>query len=230
MHIPDGFLDPKMSGGLLGMAAAALGFCMAKVMRGITAVLPERVWAVAGNGLKNIGLSGRRVLTRLGKEKLLRMGSVASVVFAFQTFNFPVGSGTSGHLIGGVFAAVLLGPYAGTVALSIVLAIQSLIFADGGLAALGGNIVNMAVIGSFGGYYLYDALRKWMPEKISVAAASWLSVVLASLACSFEIGLSGTTGLKAAAFSMVKIHALIGIGEAAITILLLEIFREKDPS
>jgi len=103
MHIPDGFLDPKMSSGLLGAAAAILGYCLAKVMRAVTAVVPQRVLAAVGNSLGNVSMAGRRVLTKVGEEKLLQMGTVASIIFAVQMFNFPVNSGTSGHLVGGVF-------------------------------------------------------------------------------------------------------------------------------
>jgi len=148
MHIPDGFLDPKISTGLLGAALGVLGYCLAQVTKAVTALVPGRVLAAASNALGNVQMGGRRVLTKLGEKKISRMALVAAWVFSAQMFNFPVASGTSGHLIGGVFAAVLLGPFAGAVVISVVLAVQSFFFADGGLMALGANIVNMAVLGS----------------------------------------------------------------------------------
>ena len=230
MHIPDGFLDPKMSSGLLGAAAAILGYCLAKVMRAVTAVVPQRVLAAVGNSLGNVSMAGRRVLTKVGEEKLLQMGTVASIIFAVQMFNFPVNSGTSGHLVGGVFAAVLLGPFAGAVVLSVVLVVQSLFFVDGGLMALGANIINMAVIGSFGSYYIYVGLKIQFNEAICVAIAAWFSVILAAFACAVEIGLSGTIGLRDVFAAMVKVHAVIGIAEAAITVFLIRVFRPGEPS
>ena len=228
MHIPDGFLDPKMSGGLLGMAAGVLGYCLGKVMKAVTAVVPGRVLAAAGNIAGSIQLGGRRALTKIGEEKIYQMGVVAAWIFSAQMFNFPVNSGTSGHLMGGVFAAVLLGPYAGTIVISAVLLIQSMVFADGGISALGANIINMALLGSFASYYVYSGLKSLFPEVVSIAVASWFSVVLAAFACSVEIGLSGTTGLYDAALNMFKVHSIIGIAEAVLTVFMLRLFnREK---
>jgi cobalt/nickel transport system permease protein len=227
MHIPDGFLDPKMSSGLLGAAAGVLGYCLGKVMKAVTAVVGQRVLATVGNSLGNIQMAGRRMVTEIGKEKLQKMGLVAAWIFSAQMFNFPIGQGTSGHLIGGVFAAVILGPFAGTVVIAAVLAVQSLFFADGGLMALGANIVNMAVIGSLASYYIYAALKKALPEVLSIAIAAWCSVVLAAAACSLEIGFSGTIGLTAVTSAMLKIHALIGVFEAVITVLLLRFFGKE---
>jgi cobalt/nickel transport system permease protein len=224
MHIPDGFLDPKMSGGLLGAAAGVLGYCLAKVFRAITAVVPERVLSAAGSSLGNISLAGKRILSKIGEAELQQMGQVAAWIFAAQMFNFPILSGTSGHLIGGVFAGIALGPCAGTLALSVVLLIQTLFFGDGGLRALGANIINMAVLGSFVGYYIYAGLKKILPEALSAGLAAWASVVLAALACSLEIGLSGTIGLGAVTGAMLKVHIVIGLVEAAATILLLRFF------
>jgi cobalt/nickel transport system permease protein len=228
MHIPDGFLDPKMSGGLLGAALGAFAFCLSKVMNAVTAIVPQQVLAAVGNSLGNVRMAGRRILTEIGEKKIKKMAQVAAWVFAFQMFNFPIGSGTSGHLIGGVFAVVVLGPSAGMIVISVVLAVQALFFADGGLMALGGNIINMAVLGSFGSYYIYAGLKRSFSEVWSIAMAAWLSVVLASLACAVEIGLSGTIGLKDVIVAMMKVHGVIGIFEALITIFLIKIFKEKE--
>jgi cobalt/nickel transport system permease protein len=227
MHIPDGFLDPKMSGGLLGLAAGVLGYCLGKVMKAVTAVVPNQVLATIGNGIGNIQTAGRRVLTKIGQEKLYQMGTVAAWVFAAQMFNFPINSGTSGHLLGGAFAAVILGPFAGAVVIAAVLSVQSIFFADGGLMALGANIINMAVIGSFLSYYVYIFFKECISEFVGIIVASWLSVVFASLACAVEIGLSGTISLHNVTLAMVKTHCIIGIAEAIITVIMLRIYNRE---
>jgi cobalt/nickel transport system permease protein len=230
MHIPDGFLDPKLSGGLLGAAAGVLAYCLQKVVVAITAKVPSQAWATAGKGFGTIQAAGRRVLTQLGEEQLRRMGAVAGWIFAAQMFNFPIASGTSGHLIGGVFAGILLGPFAGTLVISTVLLVQAFFFTDGGMLALGANIINMAVIGSLGGYYLFTWLSKIFRETASAAIAAWFSVVLAALACSLEIGLSGTVGLREVMAAMFNIHGLIGLAEALITMILLRVFPRSRPA
>ena len=227
MHIPNGFLDPKMSGGLLGMALGVLGYCLGKVMAAVTSVVPQRVMAAVGNGMANIQGAGKRVLTKIGEEKLYQMAVVAAWIFSAQMFNFPINSGTSGHLIGGVFAAVLVGPFAATVVISLVLAVQAMFFGDGGLSALGANIFNMAVIGSFAGYYVYAGFKKIFPETVSVALAAWLSVVLAALACSWEIGMSGKIGLHEITWAMMKVHCVIGVAEAVVTVMMLKLFEKS---
>lgn len=230
MHIPDGFLDPKMSGGLLGLAAGVLGYCLGQVMKAVTVVVPRQVLATAGNALGNLQMGGKRVLNKIGAEKINQMGIVAAWIFSAQMFNFPINFGTSGHLIGGVFASVLLGPFAGAVVITVVLIVQSLFFADGGIMALGANIINMAVLGSFVSYYIYSGLKRILPEMISIAIASWFSVVLAAFACSLEIGLSGTISLHNVTMAMMKVHCIIGIAEAVITVFLLKLFERSKQS
>ncbi|MCX5782571.1 MAG: energy-coupling factor ABC transporter permease [Elusimicrobia bacterium] len=228
MHIPDGFLDPKISGGLLGAAVGVLGYCLGKVLKAVTAVVPQRVLATVGNGIGNIGMAGKRILTKIGEKKLYQMGIVAAWIFSAQMFNFPINSGTSGHLIGGVFAGVLLGPFAGTVVIAVVLIVQSLFFADGGFMALGANITNMAVFGTFVSYYIYALLKKYVSELASIAIAAWFSVVLAAFACSLEVGLSGTIALSSVTIAMMKVHFIIGIAEAVLTVLLLKLFNREN--
>ncbi|NLO91208.1 MAG: energy-coupling factor ABC transporter permease [Elusimicrobia bacterium] len=225
MHIPDGFLDPKMSGGLLGAALGSLAYCFAKVSQAVTEKVPQRVLAAAGNAMGNIKTAGHRALTGGGARLLRRMAEAGAWVFAAQMFNFPVQSGTSGHLIGGVFASVLLGPFAGAIVISAVLVVQSLAFGDGGLTALGANIINMAIIASLGGYYIHAGLKKVFPEQISIALAAWASVMLAALACALEIGLSGTMNLASVMKSMAGVHAIIGAAEALLTVMLVMTFR-----
>jgi cobalt/nickel transport system permease protein len=195
VHIPDGFVDLPTSVGAM---------------------------AVAGAGLKT---ALKRSSEMLDERRAPLAGLVAAFVFAAQMLNFPVAAGTSGHLIGGVLAAVLIGPWAGAICVTVVLLVQTL-FADGGLTAIGLNVVNMALVSSLGGFAVFAILRLVLPRtRAAVALASGLaagvSVVLASIAFVIEYALGGTTGISvgAVAASVVSIHALIGIGEGLITAL-----------
>jgi cobalt/nickel transport system permease protein len=194
MHIPDGFIDAPTS------AAAA-------------------VVAVGG-----VGVSLRRAGEVLEDKEAPLAGLVAAFIFAVQMLNFPVAGGTSGHLLGGVLAAVLVGPWLGALCVSVVLVVQALLFADGGLSALGLNIVNMALVGAIGGYGLYLLARRVLPTTrggvvAASATAALLSVVLASLAFTLEYAIGGAGGasLGRVATAMIGTHFLIGIGEAVIT-------------
>ena len=229
MHIPDGFIDPKISYGLMGAAVAVLGYCLNKVRAAVTALAPQEAFAAMGEGVKSLAGRGRRVLTKLGERKIYLMGMVAALVFAAQMFNFPIDKGTSGHLIGGVLAVVLLGPFAGTIVIAAVLAIQMLFFADGGMLALGANIINMAFFGALLSYYIYVFLKKYILEWQSIAVAAWCSVVMATLATSLEIGLSGTFALSMVTAAMLKVHVIIGIAEALISVVLIQVFRKMVP-
>ena len=230
MHIPDGFLDPKISSGLAGLAGLVLAHCLSKVKQAATVVVPQAALAVAGKGARSISLGSRRVMTKFGESLLMRTASVASLIFAAQMFNFPIAGGTSGHLIGGVLAVVLVGPFAGTLAIASVLIVQSLFYADGGLLALGANIINMAVCGALVSYYLYSWLNKTMPEWLSIMITAWFSVVLAAAVCALEIGFSGTIAFGAVLPAMLKVHAVIGLAEALITIALINLFRQMMPA
>jgi len=227
MHIPDGFLGPKTSMSLLGAAVGVLGYCFSKVLKAVTVIVPKRVLATAGANASRVYNSGRLALSKLGSEKIRKMGIVAAWIFAAQMFNFPISHGTSGHLLGGVFAGVILGPFAGTLVISVVLLVQSLFFADGGFLALGANIINMGLIGCFLSYYLYDYLKKIINVKIAIAISAWTSVVAAAFACSMEIGFSGKIPPGSVSKAMLGIHSIIGIAEAAITLFLLNLFKEK---
>ena len=130
-----------------------------------------------------------------------------------------------GGLIGGVLAVVLVGPFAGTLAIASVLVVQSLFYADGGLLALGANIINMAVCGALASYFLYSWLNKTMPEWLSIMITAWFSVVLAAAVCALEIGFSGTVALGAVLPAMIRVHSIIGLAEALITIALVNFFR-----
>jgi cobalt/nickel transport system permease protein len=153
-------------------------------------------------------------------------GLVAAFIFAAQMLNFPVATGTSGHLLGGLLAAVLVGPWLGSLAVTTVLVVQSLLFADGGVSALGLNIINMAFVPAFVGYGLFAVARRVLPATRSgvlaaTAVAAFCSVVLASIAFTVEYGLggNGAAPIGTVAAAMVGVHVLIGVGEAIITTL-----------
>jgi cobalt/nickel transport system permease protein len=179
--------------------------------------------AVAAGG---IGVSLRRAAQTLQERQAPLAGLVAAYIFAVQMLNFPVAAGTSGHLLGGVLAAVLVGPWAAAICVAVVLVVQSLLFADGGVTALGLNITNMAIVGVFGGWVVFQLLRRALPAtRASVVASSGIaagiSVVLAACAFVLEYALGGTGGVSVGTVfaAMGGVHALIGIGEGVITAL-----------
>jgi cobalt/nickel transport system permease protein len=195
VHIPDGFINAQTS-----LAAGA----------------------VAAGG---VGVSLRRAAQTLQERQAPLAGLVAAYIFAVQMLNFPVAAGTSGHLLGGVLAAVLVGPWAACVCVAVVLFVQSL-FADGGLTALGLNITNMAIVGVFGGWAVFLLLRRVLPAArssvvVSAGIAAGISVVLAASAFVLEYAIGGTGGVPVGTVlaAMVGVHSLIGIGEGIITAL-----------
>jgi cobalt/nickel transport system permease protein len=195
VHIPDGFINAPTS-----LAAGA----------------------VAAGG---VGVSLRRAAQTLQERQAPLAGLVAAYIFAVQMLNFPVAAGTSGHLLGGVLAAVLVGPWAGCICVAVVLVVQSL-FADGGLTALGLNITNMAVVGVFGGWAVFRLLRRVLPATkpsvvVSAGIAAGISVVLAASAFVVEYAIGGAGGVPVGTVlaAMVGVHTLIGIGEGIITAL-----------
>jgi cobalt/nickel transport system permease protein len=146
---------------------------------------------------------------------------MSAFVFAGQMVNFPIAAGTSGHLFGGVLAATFLGPAGAALALAPGVMIQCFLLQDGGVTALGANILNMSLLGTTGGYFVYRFLRSWVagPRGLILAAAAggWFSVVLAAAACSVELALAGTVRLNTILPIMVVTHAVIGVAEAFIT-------------
>lgn len=223
MHLPDGFIDPRLSAGLGFAAVGAVFFAFNKVKQAVLEPVAQTALAGIGEKVSSISGKAKQTLSRFGQEYLVKMGLVTSLVFAAQMFNFPVASGTSGHLIGGVLAAVLLGPWGGFLTLTAVVAIQAIFYADGGLIVLGANIINMAFIGAFVGYYIYSFLRKITSPILAIGIAAWFSVFLAALACSIELGLSGTYSLSQVLPAMLSVHAVIGVAEALITIVLVNL-------
>jgi len=175
--------------------------------------------AVATAGLATAGWFARRSVKH---PTALRFAAVTALVFAGQMINFPIQDGTSGHLLGGVLASLLLGVPFGILSIAVVLTVQCLAFSDGGVAVLGANIVNMALVGAgLGGLmatWLRDQAGNGFGRFAAPAFASWFSVVLASLACSAELAWSGTASFAAVAPAMFGTHALIGLGETLITL------------
>lgn len=171
-----------------------------------------------------IGVALRQTRDTLKDKQIPLAGIAAAFIFAAQMFNFPVAAGTTGHLLGGALAAILLGPSMGAIVVTVVVVVQALAFADGGLTALGYNVLNMAIITSFGGYAIFVLLRRLLPSNgAGVIAASGiaagLSVVLSSMAFSLEwlFGASAPIPFDTVFGAMVGVHLLIGIGEAIIT-------------
>ncbi len=170
------------------------------------------------------------------KPTSVSFGAVVALIFAAQMMNFPIVSGTSGHLLGGVLAASLLGTPFAVLAIALVVTIQSLVFSDGGIAVLGANIFNMAILGAGMGGLLRSSLaiqwRGMRGKYLAVAVASWCSVMLAALAVSVELAVDGQIDFLQIAAAMVGSHALIGLGEAAIAVAVCVLlsapsFRER---
>ncbi|HJJ98812.1 MAG TPA: cobalt transporter CbiM, partial [Methanocorpusculum sp.] len=165
----------------------------------------------------------------LDESKIPILAVIAAGIFALQAFNLPTGFGVSGHLAGGALAAIVLGsPFAAVFVLAIVLVIQALIFGDGGVLALGTNIINMGVVAGFVGFYSFVTLKKKLGVPVSAAVAGWLACVIAASVCAIEIAIVGAVPLHVGFLAMFIYHALIGIIEAVITgIVVVHIFRVR---
>lgn len=198
MHIPDGFLSAPVA-----------------VTTGVVAVAAIAVAVKVTN-------------KKMGEKQVPMMGVLAAFIFAAQMLNFPVAGGTSGHFVGAALAAILLGPWAAVLILSSVLVVQSLIFQDGGLLALGANITNMGIIAGFGSYYIYKGICAIFKHGrtgtlVGAGVGAWFSVLVASLACAAELSISGTSPWAIALPAMGGVHMLIGIGEGLITVAVLSL-------
>ena len=198
MHVPDGFLDVTTSVATAAGAAAVVGVAL----RGARRELDDKAAPLAG--------------------------LVATFVFAAQMLNFPVGAGTSGHLLGGTLAAVLVGPWTGVLCLSVVLLVQSLLFADGGITALGTNITLMGIIGVGVGWLVFRGLQVVLPKRVALVpalagVAAFTSVLAAALGFVglYAVGGTAPLPLDSLTTAMLGWHTLIGIGEAAITGLVV---------
>lgn len=192
MHIPDGFLSTAVS---------------------------VVLWVVA---VFFIWLALNRSRHTLGERQVPLTGVLAAFIFAAQMLNFTVAGGTSGHFLGAALATLLVGPWVSVLIMTCVVSVQALLFQDGGLIALGANITNMAIVGTFSAYFAYLLLTQILGKNalglwISRFGAAWVSIFIASLACAVELGISGTSPLGLALPAMGGVHALIGIGEGLIT-------------
>ena len=200
LHIPDGFLSILVS-----------ALC----------------WVIT---VLILGMAISRTNRSLGDRQVPLMGVMAAFIFAAQMINFPVAGGTSGHLLGGALAAIVLGPWAGMLVMTAVIAVQALLLQDGGLLVMGANILNMGLITAAIGYGLYrGVLGSSHGTKLAVAGlAAWLSVMAGALGTALQLWLSGTSSLQTVVIAMLGVHALIGLGEAVITVAALGfIFRTR---
>jgi len=198
MHAPDGFLN---AGTAVATGALSVG---------------------------SIGAALRQSGRALQDKQVPLAGITAAFVFAAQMFNFPVAAGTTGHLLGGALAAILLGPSLGALVVAVVVMIQALAFADGGLTALGYNVLNMAVVPAFGGFAVFRLFRRALPRSgggVAAAAglAGFVSVVLSAAAFSLEwlFGATAPVAFDTVFAAMVGVHSLIGIGEGVITAIAI---------
>jgi cobalt/nickel transport system permease protein len=204
LHIPDGFLSGDVAIALAIVAIAAVAYAL-------------------------------RVADRdLDDARVPLLGVLAAFIFAAQMLNFPVAGGTSGHVLGATLAAVLLGPWLACLVMVVVLAVQALAFADGGVTALCANIVNMGVLGALFAGFAIAAGMKVLPQTRAaylglVAVVAWVAVMIGATATSVELAISGTVPLGTALPAMLGVHALIGIGEAVITVVAVSAVLSTRP-
>lgn len=192
LHIPDGFLSTPIS--MVG-------------------------WVVT---LAVVALASRMANRSLNERAVPLMGVMAAFIFAAQMMNFPVAGGTSGHMLGGALAAILLGPWAAVIVMTAVVGLQAFLFQDGGIAVLGVNIFNMGILTAFLGFGVYRGVQSVAGTSRTVAlvaafVAAWITVEGAAILTAFQLALSDTSPLDVALPAMVGVHALIGIGEGLIT-------------
>ena len=196
LHAPDGFFSLPVA--IAGYVVAALVIA----------------WAV------------RQTNRELNERMVPMMGVMGAFIFAAQMINFPVAGGTSGHLVGGALVAIVLGPWAGILVMTAVVGLQALLFQDGGLAVLGVNLLNMSVVSVLAGYVVYRGvgLVARSPKVALVTGAAmgaWVSVMCSAVLAAFQLSVSGTSPLQLALPALAGVHALIGVGEALITVFAL---------
>lgn len=201
LHIPDGFLS----------VAVSLVF-----------------WALT---VLLLAVAVRQTQGQLGERQIPLMGVLAAFIFAGQMINFPVAGGTSGHLLGGALAGILLGPWAGMIVMAAVIGLQALLFQDGGLLVMGANIFNMGLLTVLIGFGLYRSVAgQSQGVRLAVAGvAAWLSVMAGAFATALQLWLSGTSPLAVVMPAMMGVHAIIGIGEALITVAALAFILRVRP-
>jgi cobalt/nickel transport system permease protein len=201
MHVPDGFLS----------------FTISIVFWSVTVFL--------------LSVAVRQTRGALGERQIPLMGVMAAFIFAGQMINFPVAGGTSGHLLGGVLAGVVLGPWAGMIVMASVIGLQGLLFQDGGLLVMGANIFNMGLLTVLIGFGLYRGVagRSQGVRLTITGVAAWLSVMAGAFSTALQLWLSGTSPLAVVMPAMLGVHALIGLGEALITVAALAFIGRTNP-
>jgi cobalt/nickel transport system permease protein len=193
LHIPDGFLSGGVALACAALAIAAVAYALR---------------------VANVELDDARVPL---------LGVLAAFIFAAQMLNFPIAGGTSGHFLGATLAAVLLGPWLACLVMAVVIAVQAFAFADGGISALGANVLNMGVLGALLAGLAVAAAMKVVPRNRGafltvVGVVSWLAVMVGATATSVELAMSNTIPLGTSLPTMLGVHSLIGIGETIITV------------
>ena len=202
LHIPDGFLNLVVSLIFWALTIVAVGIAISKTNKS------------------------------LGEKQVPLMGIMAAFIFAAQILNFPVAGGTSGHFLGGALAAIVLGPWAGILVMTAVIAVQGLLFQDGGLLVMGANIFDMGVLTAIIGFGLYRMVSASTNKTLKLAVAgvaAWLSTVAAALLTALQLWISGTSSLQIVMPAMLGVHVLIGIGEAIITVAALAFIMQARP-
>ena len=189
MHTPDGFLHPWMAGAFLLLAGAVLA------------------------------VAAMRARDSLTEYRIQLFAVVAAAVFAGQMLNWPIPGGTSAHFVGGAFAAIVLGPHLGALAVALVVAVQALVFGDGGALALGANIWNMAIVQAYVGYAVYATLTD-RNELLAIVASGWVGITAAAASAGLQLGVSpGFTGEFFAVVAVMTVgHFILGIGEGVLTL------------
>jgi len=185
-------------------------------------------WIIA---LIFLALAIRWAKNEMNEDKIPLVAVLAAGIFALQGFNLPVSMGTSGHLVGGALAAIVLGsPFAAIFILTLVLIIQGVIFGDGGITTMGANIINMGVIGGFVGYYSYRGVNTVIKNPfISAGFAAWLACLIPSLACALEMFVAGTFPLIPGLMAMGIYHAAIGLIEGVVTAGIIYLLSKARP-
>jgi len=200
MHIPDGFLDLPIAAACFVLSALALGF------------------------------AARRTNDAIDDTRVALLGVVSAGIFAGQMLNWPIPGGTSAHFVGGALAAILLGPHLGALSVASVVVLQSLVFGDGGLTAIGANLLNMAIVEVYVGYVVFRLVRPWNPP-VAAFAAGWLGITAGAVTTAVELGLSSTFNYEL--FTVLAImgigHFLLGLIEGAITLFVYRFIASARP-
>ena len=198
MHIPDGFISAPVAAAGIAVAAGTIAYAVKATNK------------------------------KMGEKQVPMMGVLAAFIFAAQMLNFPVAGGTSGHFLGAALAAIILGPWSAVLIMSCVLIVQCFIFQDGGLLALGVNILNMGVIAVFVSYFTYTGIFAAMKGSktgrlVAAGIGAWMSVVTSALACAAEVAVSGIVPWQVAVPAMGIVHMAIGVGEGLITVAVISL-------